>query len=599
MASLDADFALLDQHIEAELLALNSRDTRPGFKEIKDEDRQLRAEKHYLRYVVVLYPRMYGRQVREDEMAPETILTDEQVAQLRVQKDALLPNNKSKRSRNPQHNCGRSCDWESLPGHLRNAPWIYDPCDPELGWCRASGLVFICATSGRAHLCGDNRCRRKTRQPTGELSCEISGRSFDSDILPSYTRDKLHASQRQKHDEQNDAGDETYVRTDMELLMHQEQQVQPSPGSAGSLDHSLYAEKKRKLADQAAMLATMASAVPKQPIRKREKQSRNRQIPDRSGAEQHSTLATMGDALLAEACKPRPPAPSMMDGSIFGRGRIQRSFEEIREASRKFAEQLCYEMFVSPAVDVHLHRKNAQAMQQAESLADRYIQETMRVGRQPDWLRIYECYMMFLSPLLEQTFSRYLPSGVASNSGYSDIHACRYFSEAILKIWKMLECTPRALEPRSHAPPGQLTKPHIQLRSIAMGILYRLRDGCFATIKYCTKTLCVLSEQRSQSHTDPVKEHRFCFIPPHEFLARLPNENEIAPLATQSGNNSGVFVNQRTIQSYYQSLVLQGLPLSTVHQYQLAAHMEIRYASELVRQQSSDILAQAKVVGTG
>jgi hypothetical protein len=592
-SKIEQGFALLLQHQELE--------KQPHKASLVDDvDRCMRAEKRYLRYVVLLYPLVHGH------TAPARHLAHQEVMYLKSQKEVVLEHNKQKKSKRPQHSCGRDCQWESLD--KRQGLWIYDPWEPELGEGQPTGDVYVCAESGRSHLCGEHRCRRVMRQPNGEMSCEISGQSFQNAVLPRYTRSKLHASQQQQSGdaEQHDGGDETYVRTDVDLLLHA-----PPGDNNSALDSSLYAEKKRQLAEKASLLASLAAATPKQAPRPRQKRPRNQQIADRSGgganqADDNNNMDQYEQQLLVGTLvdqeQRRQQQLRAQQYNPYSRSHIQRSFAEIRDANKQYARNLCFEMFVSPAVDDRLRKKHLEAMQQAEALADRYIQDTLRMGRQPDRMRVYDSYMQFVSPLLEQTFSRYLSGNANEKHGYNDLNASEYFSDAILKVWKLLECTPRALDPRatpasSTTAAAAVVKPHIQLRSLAMGILYRLRDGLYCNVHYDTETLCVLSHARAKVHTKPVATHRFCFIPPHTFLDRLPNENEISRVAKFSNNNSGVFVKQSTLQNYYQSLVLQGLSLAVMQQYQLAAHMPILYASDQVQQQSAEILAQAKVVG--
>lgn len=632
--ALQRDFALFE-----ELRKNGTINAHTSVNNASVEEAQLKVEKRYVKYVVVL-----------NRLAAEKpdfcSLVDQYVLLRRVKKQLFTHYN---------HNCSRTCKWENVE---RGTP-VYDPFVPEAVRAKhaASGMVFVCLLSGKEHICGKDRCRRYSRQSHGEVSCEISGLSFDSVVTTVYARSKNHIQQQQAEHNgdglEDDGGggaadeyieiaepvelfastagqDESSIAT---LLTNDDPEISEKLSKTTETASGPQEERKRKLLQRAALAASLTLGIedrsgdaekkrkPNPPVKKRTKRPRNHQIEDRSGdagasetqvvlehdaktLQEYQRAFLMGQAQSFAGAVQRNPRQERdrLDRQNYGRDVIVSSFYDIKENYRKLVNDMYHEVLGGPKSEDTFNAAHQKAIESAEALADRYVSSMLTASRIPDRSRVYEIYMRFLYPLLGQTFSRAFGQD-------SDVAAREYFAEAILKVWKIIDCTPQlgnltptttsggaATSANRNSSTTKTTshkKARIQLRTVALAILYKLRDGIFTMVDYDPETNRALSKHQAQISTKPLKTERLCFIPPHEYLDRLPNENQLSRMKLKTVDSS-VYVTGRNICNCYTSLLLYGLPMDCVRQYQLAAHMPIRFVNDQVLEISQEIAAECK-----
>lgn len=570
-AGIDVEAQL--SFVEELLREERARQTRATGQVINEND-VLRIEKRVIRYRI-------ASELAGKNKLPNRNFTDV----IRRYKQNLF---RCKRNHNctPQH-----CKFSHEPA----GRCIYDPRVADRSvWCTSTGLVHVCLASGIAHLCGE-RCRSYMVQRQGILVCEISGLMIGTQIS--------HVEGRRP-------------RPDVEAA------VEWASRKEGATEDAAAALDEDGLEELDAPSRTKKS--PKIPSSKRRKRTRDDSSSDdeeirekisRSQVELQramvedsifginpaaasrpgcqTTAALLRDIKLAkfapgsaaERMQARSGGGRLATEACYGRELILYSFEGLTQSNRETAEVICDVIMHDPVMKKAFEKKQVEMHQAALRAVDKYVQYCVEHQQVPERFFVYR--------LLWCTHRQILPDILARCiSADSDRHLAKgYFAEAVIKFWKILECTPYCcdsnLETGGAASKKKRTRTH--LKRIAPAIMYLLRDGMTHWVAYDIPSrivlpdLCSLDNAQNVNKQLPptVAREEVSFLPAHRYLAvRMPQVNDFKLLDFSSVPPDGqvgtdIIYNRRWVQSCIRSLltVLPPLTIDAVRQYCLSAHM--------------------------
>lgn len=336
---------------------------------------------------------------------------------------------------------------------------------------KATGRVFVCKVSGRTHVCDGTDCYAYSRlESNGTVVCWVSG----IDLGPSTAMASPTAS------------------------------------------------RKRIREANIATAVPTALAISRRGVRCEGVGAKSVSVPPpKRGASSHGKRFAQG-SVAEEMQRARP------DEHIrYGRELIAFARALVSQDSQRAALDWCH-FLTHTAPRTTWRAELAAAYAKADAMAQRYTNLAVSGNRRIDPIG-FRCAIFTL-------FDTYFSDQVQHAEwlafcSYANRAAEAYFSEAMVVLWKITECTPSCCE--HHAVLGgptrkkQRTRAH--LRNVACALIYLLAEGYKEKVRYDRVTRLVLSDADvERSVADRVCEEHVVFIPRNNYLLRcLPSPQHL------------------------------------------------------------------------
>jgi hypothetical protein len=534
MASVEDHFA-----IAAQLLHADKR----------DEADRIQVEKRFIRYELVTRPAAEHDRARISNMT-----------EFRNYKRWRFELARKPLDGHGKHTCRTgTCEF----ANVRSGTVVRDPRTGQT--VRASGLVYICKDTLVMHLCGKDNCKRAIAHRQGIMVCGISGLEVGQQYGNSYG--VMHNSELDHGEEVGSGGgggegaggttcSEEPSGTDLLLF------PEGSGASAATMPRK---PKRMRTAAPPAPPPLAAVAKTPQPIN-----LYLGRVPIK--VEQPSYIFFKNSHAEAMAL-----ATGRKD-ICYGNQLLDWVFRNADPRDKRAAEEFCEAMLFHPAATALREKLQLEALQLAEQRCTQYMQDCRRSRMQPDWVAVWNFFHQhsvgpFLTPVVAQCLSK---------QRGADIHARQYFSEAVWRIWKIVESSPFCCA--EHLRWGDATpkkkRSHIHLKRIGVAIFYALRHGIRQDIWYNIRTQQVYMEQADAQKEADQREvacEQVDFVPAHVYLARrLPPEDRFSSLQFGSVSGTGQVVTAvvdtfRWLTKCYQSLTVPepALTIQRVREYRL------------------------------
>ncbi len=386
------------------------------------------------------------------------------------------------------HRCSaRGCNWRSLK---ERAPFS-DPRDGR-AYEAASGLVFLCATSGAVHVCDDEDCRFYVEDHGHDTVCGVSRRSLGGVVVAAAA----------------DARRDTIRAATSNALADQ-----MPPGGGGAARRPL----KRKEAEPPAAARASTPVVS-------------------SSSKRRSALQATRNA--GKRFAPGSAAAAMVEARglreadvTYGAELVRFALENVSDESRASANKWVAFLLFSGQVQ-KLHTENfARALASAEEHAERYATLCANSGRiDPARFRvhIFGIYYPTFMPLVD----RALWIALSDRSDY--VRIAEYFTRALIALWKITESTPCCCEvnPYPGSPTEKRQRAHSHLEKFAVTLLYMLKSGARHMVAYDRATRLVLSEADKRAlPVERIAYETITYVPAHRILGlSLPEEKKLSKL---------------------------------------------------------------------
>jgi hypothetical protein len=504
--------ALLNEAAAARNPAVAASSAASSTTTVTDAER-FRIEKRCIRYAL-----LYQHAVRLgiEGATPE---------RLRAMKETLLPLKR-------YHRCfSQDCKWENWPA--RDRPWIRDPfvvveqdSAAAAAAVQASGMVYVCALSHKAHICGDGHCRLGTQTAEHDITCTVSGQVIGT------------------------------ARIDNSFTGNQKRRFQDDPGSDGggsstTYHHRSYKIRRPTLPSPSPSPAAAAVPAPPPPTalellelqpKKRSRRKRTRTVP----------------------CK--LPASALADSSVYGTKAIMRVAEEIGNSIMPESDRLLVSMIFSEEAQ---RRTDARALE-VENKADKQAKEYVRICREHDRMpdpTIFRCiYWRNEMEVVDRAFAQAFL--IHCNRHGSGRICQEYFREALTRAFAMLQCTPQAVAEKHQVP----------FRKVALGLLTYLHEGLTREVWFHRESLRAIDHSELISLTNEQQEDYESItvrhIPAHHGLRALPSDVDMRAVA--GDRYSSTMVSLRKVLEYFDSLVSYSLQIDQISAYCLEKYMTIR-----------------------
>lgn len=655
-ADIEAQLSLLEQMLQKEREGKNhsyrtaAAAAASNVPTVTDEAAVLQIEKRALRYEIA------AESLRQ--LNPQSSRSLDAV---RRHKQELF--RKTKR----QHMCDpRVCKWSSKNAKDKTFdPRVVD----RSAWCYATGNVYVCQTSGKVHYCGDRCrkntrhaqgiyvCEISGRDFGAHIS-HVEGRRPRPELEEKYDHHQQHSVAAEGNDDHDDFlvqaldDDDDDADADGVVVSDTEEQQQPQlqllkntpptrKRQKPSTTHPAHPQRQRRRkrskgddsdADDTTGGLLLAAAATREQNetyyetmqqlqesffgRQAETTAARQQLPyaDDSAA----AAAVTNNKFFGGTRRPPPPVEKFAHGSIaqrmqersaggrasveadYGANLIRFAFEFLTNDNRRCAYVIC---------DVMMHNSTVQQMRemrlhtvhkQAELLVERYVQQCVQNKVVPDFWFVRRLFWTHHKPWISFILSSCSPS----NDEHREA-ACNYFGEAVLRIWKILECTPfycaAVLERERGGAASKKRRTRTHLKQIAPAIVYLLRSGLSFIVAYDKPTRKVVAQfcllhQASKTASDaaaaPASEPQLpadivretvVFVPEHRYLAtRIPSMDDFNILDFRRVPGEGqigtdVMSKSSWIQRCIRSLLTCQPPLTidTVREYCMSAHMRI------------------------
>lgn len=624
--------------------------------EALSEAEYLRAEKRYIRYERIIKPLSQG-------------FVNQSHAYLKANKKNLFSGVKNAKK---GHRCSTQCHLESI---RKDTP-IFDPANPAVRF-KASGIVYVCCQTLALHLCGKDRCTRPMVQKQGLITCELTsielgqqysilaqgrwcrnGTGFaNNDVGTAENEEEdmepVHGGAAGE-DENNDddcarrvpsgSGRVDSVSSTDTLLPH-------ASSSASALSSSQRRKRQRisndarapaslSFADASAAAAAAASSFSAPVFSFQITTARGASLVSRMAAasevssQYHSAFGGDSSGFITTAggtdksrfiansvawnVEKRYSAQQSSVPPVYGRGFVDHSFESIKRSSRELATDMCECLMFNVTVEMLFETKHHEAMLLAQAQAAQYFDSCAISGRQPNRFAVYGIYWTHLHELFSHSLSRFL-----SANNETDTFARKYFSETMVRVWKICEATPLCCEskpPNIRLPPPSAAASsssssssgggsardssidrvpvkkrhaHIQLQRVAPAILYHLCEGICCTVYVHKESQRVYADRKSAEEAEGVdttnnpaasaaliEQTDVDFVPSHRYLKhRLPTKSQLRELrfAQHRSAAQDIVDNMHWIHQCFRSLLCMKPPLTLkqVEQYKLAKYIRI------------------------
>lgn len=210
----------------------------------------------------------------------------------------------------------------------------------------------------------------------------------------------------------------------------------------------------------------------------------------------------------------------------YGGKLIEYAIRQISEDSRRAAGGWCEFLTCAAPRTTWKAAQNA-AYLRADALAQRYSNLVVSQGRIDPMSFRCQIFSIFEAHFADQVQrAEWLAFGGRNNG-----RAISYFSNAMLVLWKLAECTPACCEsqPFPGGPTRKKQRARSHLRNVACALIYLLEKGYSEKVRYDTKSRRLLSDTEA-SKIDPalVATERIVFIPAHDYLkACLPSPQHL------------------------------------------------------------------------
>ena len=211
----------------------------------------------------------------------------------------------------------------------------------------------------------------------------------------------------------------------------------------------------------------------------------------------------------------------------YGRKLVEFAIGLVSEDSRRAAADWCH--FLTYTAPKSTWKASlANAYNKADSMAQRYTNIVVNSPGKIDPIG-FRCSIFTI-------FEAHFADQVARAEWLAFSSSCNrqaeaYFSEAMILLWKLAECTPACCE--QQAVPGGPTRKkqraRSHLRNVACALLYLLSKGYSEKVRYDRITRLLLNEsEAARTNPDRVVTERVVFIPPNEYLAAcLPSPQHL------------------------------------------------------------------------
>jgi hypothetical protein len=499
--------------------------------EDKDEEEKLRVEKRCVRYAIVR-----ERLVRERGKEPSDVLSA-----ARLKRELNLFGTREWRR---AHVCGSvSCTWQHWPG---GQP-VMDPFGKLLGGrsFEATGMVWVCERSGAVHLCGPGRCGRGVDADERAVTCPVSGL-----VVGETHVDDTHSMNKPRFfSSDGDSG--RHGGAAKQRAFQKLYKVRTQPAQARSADEERAArkrtrkeeEEKKQQQQQQQDPATGAAAnnLPPYSGKKKARRKRLRVVPEEL------------------------PPSAIRNDEQYGETALLRQMEIPSRATRDGVKRLCQDVVFWEGAEAHLDEKLKEAEHKAYRKAERYFSVCRDHGRMPSRSIMRKIYLDEQQPVLEKAFGQ---AWLAT----CERQACvGYFTEALLRAYALVACTPMARKEQRCVP----------FTHVALGLLRGLADGISLGVWFNRETRRARESLEVRALPDAERDRLYeCrtvrMLPAHRALRGVPSDQDMRETGRlESHRYFSHMVSQRKVKEYLDSLVASGLTIEQIEAYSLERYMRV------------------------
>jgi hypothetical protein len=516
----------------------------------------LRIEKRYIRYELVVTPLARRCGVRFHD--------SQGLRKWKQQKFASARHP-------PSHNCTPQCPF----AHVQSGTPIQDPRTGQT--CRATGLVFVCQNTLNTHYCGKDVCKQSVVQQQGILACPISGLELGQQFTHQFGIVWDYGTRGKRRPLGKD--DKQPLAIAKSLI---EEGADDEDGGGGGAGDEVVAEEEEEGTERGSGGGGQGSF-----LHKRRKQVEPLDLQQKPPTLMDQFMRSKNELNLGKPLYVffrNSHADEMRQQTqrldiCYGRELIEWVMHNADRRDHKTAEQLVNAILFHPTAKQLFEKLQMEAIQHAEQQCTQYMQHCARYRMKVDWLVMWNLFQQHVvTPYLVPSVVQYL-----SKQRGVDIAVREYFSLALWKVWKIVECSPYCCA--DHLDFGDATakkkRSHIHLKHIAVAILYAMKNGVRKDIWFNKRTRLVYmmeSEALKQNPREDLACEEVQFVHPHVYLVRrLPPEDRFQNLCFDHIGGTGV-VATAVVETYrwltrcYDSLLALNPPLTIeqVREYQLS-----------------------------